>query len=185
MWWCPAHAVDCTFVWRARPGVHQHLKYTWHPAPPAAAVVLHCCRIKAAVEQKQQQKQAATQAAAQRTAARAANPDLGSFEQHTKGIGLKLLQKMNWTPGQGLGRNKQGIAKPVEAKLRPKGMGMGFGDYQETKMEVKQSPAQKAAEAAGAAELEGELAAATAKLQVGRVGRVCCGCVLGCLSCSE
>lgn len=128
------------------------------------------CRIKAAVEQKQKQKQAATQAAAQRTAARAANPDLGSFEQHTKGIGLKLLQKMNWTPGQGLGRNKQGIAKPVEAKLRPKGMGMGFGDYQETKMEVKQTPAQKAAEAADAAELEGELAAAAAKTQVGDAG---------------
>jgi tuftelin-interacting protein 11 len=125
-----------------------------------------CTRIKAAAEQKVKQKQAASQAAAQRTAARAANPDVASFEQHTKGIGLKLLQKMNWTPGQGLGRNKQGIAKPLEAKLRPKGMGMGFGGHQESKMEVKQSPAQKAAEAADAAELEGELAAA-AKAQVG------------------
>lgn len=126
------------------------------------------CRIKAAVEQKQKQKQAANQAAAQRTAARAANPDLGSFEVHTKGIGAKLLQKMNWTPGQGLGRNKQGIAKPLEAKLRPKGMGMGFGDYQETKMEVKPQPAQsKGVSDADAAELEGELAAAAAKLQVG------------------
>jgi len=117
------------------------------------------------VEQKQKQKQAAHQAAAQRSAARAANPNLGSFEAHTKGIGAKLLQKMNWTPGQGLGRNKQGIAKPLEAKLRPKGMGMGFGDYQETKLEVK-APAQKAAADAAATELEGELAAAAAKLQV-------------------
>jgi tuftelin-interacting protein 11 len=112
------------------------------------------------------QKQVASQAAAQRTAARAAHPDVASFEQHTKGIGLKLLQKMNWTPGQGLGRNKQGIAKPLEAKLRPKGMGMGFGGHQESKMELKQSPAQQAADAADAAELEGELAAASAKTQV-------------------
>jgi tuftelin-interacting protein 11 len=133
-----------------------------------SALLFSINRIKAAVEQKQKKKQAASQAAAQRTAARAANPDVGSFEQHTKGIGAKLLQKMNWTPGQGLGRNRQGIAKPVEAKLRPRGMGMGFGDYQETKMEVKKTAAQEAAEAADAAELDGEMAAAMAKTQVGR-----------------
>ena len=30
--------------------------------------------------------------------------------------------------GQGLGREKQGIAKPVEAKLRDKKVGLGFGE---------------------------------------------------------
>ena len=62
---------------------------------------------------------------------KAATKDVGSFEAHTKGIGAKLLSKMGWRAGEGLGKDRKGISKPLEAKMRPKGLGMGFGDRRE------------------------------------------------------
>lgn len=47
-----------------------------------------------------------------------------AFEKHTKGIGMKLLEKMGWKKGEGLGAAKQGILNPVDVKLRKRGAGL-------------------------------------------------------------
>jgi tuftelin-interacting protein 11 len=60
-----------------------------------------------------------------------AAPPGASFEAHTKGIGGKLLAKMGYRPGEGLGRRGTGMAEALQTKLRPKGMGMGFNEYSE------------------------------------------------------
>eukprot|EP00793_Prasinoderma_coloniale_P001865 PRCOL_00003671-RA len=59
--------------------------------------------------------------------------DVGAFEAHTKGIGAKLLAKMGWKAGEGIGMGGKGIAKPIETHLRPKGMGLGAGGFDETR----------------------------------------------------
>jgi tuftelin-interacting protein 11 len=55
-----------------------------------------------------------------------ADHNFGKWEKHTKGIGSKLLQKMGWKPGESLGQSGKGLSTPIEARLRPQGLGLGF-----------------------------------------------------------
>ncbi|KAL8612145.1 hypothetical protein ACOMHN_021958 [Nucella lapillus] len=46
---------------------------------------------------------------------------LGEWEMHTRGIGSKLMSRMGYIPGQGLGVSGQGKAEPIPIMLLPQG----------------------------------------------------------------
>ncbi|KAK3221812.1 hypothetical protein Dsin_008837 [Dipteronia sinensis] len=49
----------------------------------------------------------------------------GAFEVHTKGFGSKMMAKMGFVEGGGLGKDGQGLSKPIEVIQRPKSLGLG------------------------------------------------------------
>ena len=55
----------------------------------------------------------------------AAASTFGGFEAHTTGFGSRMLERMGWKPGEGLGAERQGRADPVVATKRPQGLGLG------------------------------------------------------------
>ncbi|GAU11978.1 hypothetical protein TSUD_196020, partial [Trifolium subterraneum] len=66
-----------------------------------------------------------TGSANKKGATSSANADIGSFEVHTTGFGSKMMAKMGFTEGGGLGKNGQGMAQPIEVIQRPKSLGLG------------------------------------------------------------
>lgn len=68
-------------------------------------------------------------------------PNIGTWEKHTKGIGSKLMAKMGYKGSGGLGGKRRqklagegavtGIARPIEVKVRPANLGLGFGNFTE------------------------------------------------------
>ena len=54
-----------------------------------------------------------------------AGRNYAEFEQHSNAIGSKLMEKMGFTHGTGLGAKRDGKAEPVEAVMRKKRAGLG------------------------------------------------------------
>lgn len=93
-------------------------------------------RAKAEQERRQAQQER------RQTGKGASTSQKPAFEQYTKGIGSKLMAAMGYKPGAGLGKDGKGISTALEAKMRPKSMGMGFNDYDEHKLQVEDKKAE-------------------------------------------
>ena len=63
--------------------------------------------------------------------------DFATFESTSKGFGSRMLEKMGWIKGQGIGKAGHGVVNPLESKLRPNSMGLGFGGFKETTAKAK------------------------------------------------
>ena len=50
----------------------------------------------------------------------------GEWEQHTRGLGSRLMSGMGWVTGQGLGSRGQGRTDPVTARLYPAGKSLDW-----------------------------------------------------------
>lgn len=66
--------------------------------------------------------------------------NFASWTKTTSGFGLKMLEKMGWSKGKGLGVQEQGIARPIDVKLRQKGAGLqDAGERTEQSRQVRDS----------------------------------------------
>uniref|UniRef100_A0AAG5CTN2 Zinc finger CCCH-type with G patch domain-containing protein n=1 Tax=Anopheles atroparvus TaxID=41427 RepID=A0AAG5CTN2_ANOAO len=51
---------------------------------------------------------------------------LGEWEEHTRGIGTKIMQKMGYVVGTGLGKEGEGRVLPVSAQVLPQGRSLDY-----------------------------------------------------------
>ena len=73
---------------------------------------------------------------------RSATPNLSAqerahFNKLEGSFGARMLAKMGWVSGTGLGASGEGRVNPVETKVRKKGMGIAFGGFSERTAQEK------------------------------------------------
>ena len=68
---------------------------------------------------------------------------VGPFEQHTRGIGRRLMERDGWTDGLGLGRSQKGIATPIESDGQNPRERKGLGYFGEQLPRFRPAPTPK------------------------------------------
>jgi hypothetical protein len=58
-------------------------------------------------------------------------PERAHFNKISGSLGARMLAKMGWEAGTGLGVTGEGIVTPVESKIRPQKMGIAFRGFKE------------------------------------------------------
>lgn len=72
---------------------------------------------------------------------KAVEKDFGRWEKHTTGFGSKMLAKMGWKSGTGLGSKGEGIVNPVKATKHTEfGKGLSHMQVSKVYMYIRYSP---------------------------------------------
>ncbi|KAJ1959038.1 hypothetical protein IWQ62_004771 [Dispira parvispora] len=66
-----------------------------------------------------------------RRAPQKAHRDFAKFADHGNSVALKIMMKMGYQYGKGLGASGEGIVNPIETKVRPGKAGIAYGGFQE------------------------------------------------------
>jgi len=93
--------------------------------------------------QNQTKSNVSTTTTTPRTKKEKIDSKFAEFERHTKGFGLKMLQKYGYKVGKGLGKSGQGIVNPIEAHKRVRKVGLGAAGTERTKQSLIHFPTEE------------------------------------------
>ncbi|KAJ1976094.1 hypothetical protein H4R35_002852 [Dimargaris xerosporica] len=73
----------------------------------------------------------------------AVHKEFAQFTKHSGGVALKMMMKMGYKFGQGLGASGEGIVNPIETKLRPSRMGLSYKGFKEKTAQAREAELQR------------------------------------------